>query len=129
MIPLNALGILEAVGAVSESLVTWSLAVVAGSVAAIVSTSYIRPTSSGIRLAYLLFLPGWGALAGSIVFGDRIARWIVTAHQDPSRLREISRHISNDFASQQDLFLLGLAPFGLWLVIYLLWWVFGEWAT
>ena len=65
---------LQAVAARSDAMVEWALLVVAGSIAAIVSTSYIRPQVLRPRLIYLLFIPAWLALAVSLYFGDQVAR-------------------------------------------------------
>ena len=49
---------LEVVVHGSQLLVTWALMIVAGSIAAIISTSYIRPNNDKVRLIYLLFIKG-----------------------------------------------------------------------
>ena len=43
----------------SATLVNWALAVVGGSVAAIIGSSYERPKTWRGRLMYLLFPPAW----------------------------------------------------------------------
>ena len=56
----------------SSQLSGWALAIVGGSVAVIVSTSYRRPDALRWRLLYLLFLPGWICIAYSLYLGNKL---------------------------------------------------------
>lgn len=129
---------LKLVAKSSATLITWALSVVGGSVAAIVSTSYLRPKNPKVRLIYLLYLPGWLFLGLSVYFGDRVSRHyvasrFVAAHgSDASaydKVLAIGQKMNADYISQQNMLMLGLLMFGAWLSLFLLWWVFGEWTT
>lgn len=116
------------ISATSQIMITWALGVVGGSIATIVSTSHLRPTSECFRLAYLLFLPGWVLLANSIWHGNEIARRLIAIELVPNeeaRVR-IGSAINSSFARQLRSLRLGLVCFGLWLVAFLLWWIFGT---
>jgi hypothetical protein len=43
----------------SATLVSWALAIVGGTVAALIGSSYERPKTWRGRLIYLLFVPAW----------------------------------------------------------------------
>ena len=120
---------LELVSNGSSVLVTWSLALVAGSVATIVSTSYLRPMNRSMRYIYLLFIPGWFFLGLSIYYGEKISRRYMAAKFVPEEnLLKILKLVNQDFGNQRLMLEIGLLVFALWLVTFLLWWVFGNWA-
>jgi hypothetical protein len=117
---------LKAVVESSSTMVTWALAVGAGSVAAIVSTSYLRPQQLWARLIYLLFPVGWLFFAISIYHGNSIAREGVAAqliHSDDN-LRTIGSLMNTEYIHQQTDLTIGFAVFALWLLLYLGWWIF-----
>lgn len=117
---------IKAVADSSAQMVTWALAVGGGSILTIVSTSYLRPPRS-IRFVYLLFVPGWICLGVSIYFADAISRGHLAAQLgNPKFLRDIARQMNSEYAAQQDCLSYALALFALWLLIFLLWWLFGE---
>ena len=121
---------LEQVNSGSAGLVTWALAVVAGSVATIVSTSYLRPMNRAMRSIYLLFIPGWFFLGLSVYYGERISRRLMAAKLVPREsLSEIARFVNQEFGKQRLMLEIGLLFFALWLVIFLIWWVFGDWSV
>ncbi len=114
----------------SSTMVTWALSTIGGSIAAIVSTSYLRPANERIRLIYLLYLPGWMCLGVSIHCGNVLARRHIAAHFVPSpQLQRIADLMNHDYLYQQSLLAIGLGVFGVWLTCFLLWWVFGNWRT
>jgi hypothetical protein len=120
---------LELVSNGSSVLVTWSLAVVAGSVATIVSTSYLRPMNRSMRYIYLLFIPGWLFLGLSIYYGEKISRRYMAAKFVPEEnLLKILKLVNQDFGNQRLMLEIGLLVFALWLVTFLIWWVFGNWS-
>jgi hypothetical protein len=120
---------MKLVGAGSASMVSTGLAIIAGSIATIVSTSYLRPTISNVRLIYLLYLPGWAFIGTSIYYGDTIARRGIAAHfVDSNQLETIAALLNTDYQCQRNLLALGLGAFGIWLVLFLFWWVFGKWT-
>ena len=119
---------LQAVVASSATMVTWALAVGAGSVAAIVGTSYLRPKQRWARLIYLLFPVGWTLMGWSIYYGNAIARDGVAAQlvaQDQA-LQGIGADMNSTYISQQCALTVGLAVFGVWLLLYLAWWIFND---
>ncbi|MFH1580629.1 MAG: hypothetical protein ABIC39_00900 [Pseudomonadota bacterium] len=121
---------LEQASNASAQLVTWALAVVAGSVATIVSTSYLRPMKRAVRLIYLFFLPGWVFLGLSIYYGEKISRRYIAAKLVPEKtLGEIAKFVNQDFGCQRLNLEIGLIIFALWLVTFLFWWVFGDWSV
>ena len=93
---------LEQINNGSAGLVTWALAIVAGSVATIVSTSYLRPMNRAMRCIYLLFIPGWLFLGLSIYYGERISRRLMAAKLVPKEnLQEIAKLVNLDFGNQR----------------------------
>src|ERR1041385_3632063 len=56
----------------SRTLTTWALTLIAGSILAIASTSYLRPANWKVRLIYLLFIPGWILCGISLFYGDQL---------------------------------------------------------
>jgi hypothetical protein len=127
---MELLPAMKAVVESSATMVTWALAVVAASVATIVSTSYLHPSNNKVRRVYLLFLPGWLLLGLSVYFGDRVSRrYIAARFVEESMRRPIAEGMNGDFSRQQTMLMLGLGVFALWLVAFLIWWVFGDWTT
>lgn len=123
---------IKAAASGSASMVTTALAIVAGSIATIVSTSNMQPRGP-MRWFYLLFIPGWLLIAASMYEGDVIARRAIAAHfVDPKKpnalanLHEIADRISPDYSCQRIYLALGLAVFAVWLISFLIWWVFGT---
>jgi hypothetical protein len=113
----------------SATLVTWALSIVAGSVVAIVSTSYLRPSNARVRLIYLLYLPGWVFLSVSIYLGNQVSmRYVAAQFVKEEVVRTIAQQINRDFRSQQVMLMIGLLMFAAWLCLFLLWWVFGKWT-
>lgn len=108
----------------SNQLITWVLTLGAGSIAAMVSTSFIHPPRRA-RYIYLLFLPGWLFLGLSIFFGKRVIGHYMAALLGREEYhRDIAKAINKAFACQQDMLYVGLAFFALWLIFFLFWWVF-----
>lgn len=128
---LNILTGIKGIADVSATFATWSLTVIGASVLAIISTSYLRPVRKTIRYAYFLFIPGWICLAVSLFEGNMIARRLAaayfTAPTNKSILLEIGLNVNKEFGRQIDYFKSGLAFFALWLIVYLIWWVVGDW--
>jgi hypothetical protein len=114
----------------SATMTTWALSTIGGSIAAIVSTSYLRPTGQRIRLIYLLYLPAWACLGFSIFWGHVLERRHIAAHfVPPTQLQKIAELMSDDYRYQQDFLAIGLGIFGIWLTCFLFWWVMGNWRT
>ena len=114
----------------SSTMVSWAISIIGGSIAAIVSTSYLRPENPRIRLIYLLYLPAWALLGASIYEGHRLSDHLLAANFGPvSRVPSIASLMNDDFSRQQSYLATGIDVFGLWLGCFVLWWVFGKWHT
>lgn len=115
----------------SISLAGWGLLIIGASIAAIVSTSYIRPLDRKARCMYLLFIPGWIFIARSIYYGDQISRRHMAAlfANSENSLSNIGLAINGDFDKQLWSLQAALIIFSVWLVFFLLWWIFGNWST
>jgi hypothetical protein len=112
----------------SRTLTGWCLAIIAASVVAIASTSYFRPASQRIRSIYLLFIPGWLLIALSILNGDTISRrYTATAFAHKHQvLLDAGQLMNHEFGNQLTFLHVGLGCFSAWLLVYILWWVFGT---
>jgi len=118
---------LKSVAEHSKDLSNWSVGMIAGAIATIVGTSYLRPAKLSMRLAYLLFPLSWtllicSTLAGREVKGSYLASTIVA-----DRFLYDSVACANAaLARQLDFLTWGTAVLGVWLVIFLRWWVFDP---
>jgi hypothetical protein len=101
--------------------ITWSLSIIAGSLGALLSTSYVRPMGKWSKLIYLIFIPGWIYLANTIYWGDSIARRGIAAALYPERIPTIVSIMNIEFANQLDNFNTALIFFIIWLFLYLIW--------
>lgn len=118
---------LQTIGEETAQLTEWSLIVLGGSIAVILSTSYISPVQGRYRLFYLLFIPGWALLASCIYWGDQIRRNLIAAviKQDKENvLLDIFFEMNTNLTYQIESFQWAIVCFGLWLIVYLLWWIF-----
>lgn len=113
---------------VAQDLGGWALMIIGGSIATIFSTSYLRPEDRWIRRSYLLLIPGWICLATSLYYGARIKRRALAAVfiRSQELLMEIGQKINGEFALQLRFMGWGLSVFALWLLIFLIWWIFGR---
>jgi hypothetical protein len=110
----------------SNTITTWSLSLLGASLLAILSTSYIKPIGKWSKLIYLLFAAGWFFLGKSIVNGDCLVRRSIMAFINQERIQIIGEKMNDEFALQLNNFKLSLLFFGIWLFLYLLWWVFQD---
>ena len=123
----DPVAILRQIADNSALLSTTALAVFAGSVAAVIGSSYRRPDSLAWRLPSLLFVPGWIWLAISLYLGNVISgRYLASTMVGATDLRAIAERINDEYASQRNWFLGSLVFFGIWLVISLGYWVFVD---
>ena len=122
---------LKAVAEGSRAISGWALLIVGASIVAVVSTSYMRPLDLRIRLTYLLFIPGWVLLGVSTYYGDVVSRRYMAGALAARNeiLQDTVSNISLDFASQLFYFQRGLMVFCAWLIMFLLWWIFGSGDT
>jgi hypothetical protein len=113
----------------SQGLSAWAVTVAGGSLVVILSTGYLKPKNYYVRLAYLLYFPGWVFLGLSVYYGQLIQRRYIVAllivtGQVKGNLDKIAQAINSHFGLQFDFFKVALVFFGIWLVIFLLWWIF-----
>ncbi len=125
------LEILNEIVAESEKLKGWAVSIIAGTVVAILSSSYLRPLNKRIRLIYLLFLPAWIFLGISFYYGDRISRDRLAAIQIHANkiLKNIKIDIDDSYLCQLDYFQYGLIMISVWLILFLFWWIFGNYES
>jgi hypothetical protein len=110
----------------SNSITTWSMSIIAASLLAIISSSYVKPVGKWTKLIYLVFIPGWIYLALAINAGNIIVRRSMMATLNPARISFIIEKINDDYAQQLNDFNMALIFFGIWLLLYLIWWVFQD---
>lgn len=130
--PVDDSKFFEAAQSLAQSLSQWDLLILGGSLVVIVSTSYYRPQSIKIRAAYFLFLPIWFCLAMSVYQGIAVQRsyvaYLIASRSTPTKqlLDQIAENITS--ATRNQIFALETALLfgGLWLLIYLVWWVFTN---
>jgi hypothetical protein len=106
---------------------TWSLSVVGGSLVVILSTSYIRPESTCLKSFYLIFVIGWILMAISLYHGINISGRSMACdlnYDNNDSLKKIFEKTNSDYAKQLRYFKLALLTFGIWLILYLTWWIF-----
>jgi hypothetical protein len=122
---------LEAATSMSNTLTSWAYAMVAGSIIALLGTGYYRPASRRVRLAYLAFLPAWVFLYRSIQAGTKIqGHYLGELYSKNHKLLEHHlTEVNTAGLEQSELMRKGLICFGLWLVVYVFWWVFNSEPT
>ena len=112
----------------SNKVISWSLSVVGGSLVVILSNNYIKPDCQLFKMAYILFGVGWFFIGFSIYNGRNITNSKIAAvlyDQNEENLKEILKNVNKYYKRQLTNFNLSLFAFGLWLILYLLWWIFG----
>lgn len=117
----------EAAAAYSQTLMGWVLLVLGGSVVALLQRSYLRPESKGIRFTYLLFAFGWAFLARSIYFGTQVQQVrLAFLFTKTPKFPALRKALNLDLLRQVRSLEYGLLVFGLWLAIYLIWWIWTK---
>jgi hypothetical protein len=112
----------------SKTLTGWALAIIAASIVAIASTSYLRPLSRKVRAIYLVFIPGWIFISLSVYYGDQLSRGYTAAifARSRDRLLAIGLNMNIEFGSQLTYLNIAFMVFAVWLLAFILWWVFGD---
>jgi hypothetical protein len=113
----------------SSKLTTWALSIIGGSILIIIGDSYFRPLCVKERVVYLLFLLGWTLLGLSMYFGFSVSRSAMASEvhlMNIEALKKIHKECNSAFSKQLQLFQWGLLSFGVWLILYLFWWIFGN---
>ncbi len=120
---------IKSIEAGSNKISTWSLSTVGGSLLAILSDSYLHPTTTKLKMIYLLFIVGWIFIGISIFNGKEIVGRTIASElykNDVQQLTTIFTKCNTSYSRQLRFFNLGLLIFGIWLLFYLFWWIFGE---
>ena len=108
----------------AQSLSQWAYVTIGASVALLFRDLSQRPKSRFVRGSFLVFLLGWFFLGCAIHKGLRVHGAYIAYLMSPNHdLRDAIRTINADASSQLSALTYGLLVFGLWLVVYLLWWV------
>lgn len=113
----------------SKMVMNWSLSIVAGSIALLVGTDYLKPKSIWMRLPYLLFIGGWIALGRTIVLGYKMANRGIAAElfsDHKNTLEGIVSVLNSEYRSQMNSLYWGIGFFSSWLMIYVLWIIFSK---
>jgi len=115
---------LEAAVAFAQSLAQWEFIMIGGSLPLLVGTSHYRPEKLWVRLFYLLFLPAWLCLGVSIYGGIRAQEAYLAYLLLPTTTIDGATRALNEHIGKQISWLwVGLGCFGVWLLVYLFWWV------
>ena len=121
------LKLFEAATSLANTLTSWALVMIGGSLLAIVGTSYYRPAALWVRCAYFAFVPGWFFLAWSIYAGSRVQRvYMAALYSVHPKLDRLIGALNKDALAQIERMEIGLAFFGIWLMMYLFWWIFNN---
>ncbi len=113
----------------SNTYTTWSLSIFGGSLLAILSNEYVKPLGKRSKLIYFLFIPGWFLLAQSIRCGDLIMRSSIMSSINPNNSVTAIKTMNDHFESQISYFNYAITIFGIWLALFLLWWIFQDYVT
>ena len=120
---------IQAVEKISGKIVTWSLSVVGGTFLAILSDEYIHPEKRNYKYVYFIFILGWGCIAKSIHHGINVSGNSTAADRNADNyelLKAGSSDCQANFGKQLKWFKWGLAAFGVWLALYLCWWILAD---
>jgi hypothetical protein len=122
-----ATGLREVV-ALSSSLSQWAFLLLGGSLATVLSTSYHKPPWPW-RLAYFVFLPAFCYLAFVLERGSRVQGAYVAMLLRPRTREALTDALAetNRYLLQQvDAFQTAAIWLGMWIVVYLGWWIIGD---
>ncbi|HME01194.1 MAG TPA: hypothetical protein VKM93_28260 [Terriglobia bacterium] len=114
---------LEASMGFAQSLTQWALLILGGSVAILVGTSYHAPKKLFFRYSYFLFFGGWLFLGRSMLCGANVNRAYLAYLWNASDNPEAYATINAEAFCQLSAMECALGIFGMWLLLYLVWWV------
>lgn len=121
------LKLFEAATSLANTLTSWAFLMIGGSIVAIIGTSYYRPTALWVRCSYLAFVPAWFFLSWSVYAGTRVQGvYLAALYSAHPNVAVLKSAVNNDAVSQIQRMEVGLACFGVWLTLYLLWWIFHK---
>jgi hypothetical protein len=119
--------LLEGATTLAGTMTSWALVMIGGSILAVLGTGYYRPPTLLVRCAYLAFVPAWGLLSWSIYAGTRVQGvYLAALYSEHPNLPHLKTVANSDVASQMWRMELGLVCFGVWLTVYIIWWVFHK---
>lgn len=120
------LGFIKGYEAASAKISAWSLSILGGSILVIIQGEY-RPTCLILRLFYILFVVGWVFIGISLYHGKLLSQHAMTGDlhsKNSEALVEIMRRCNSYYRHQLDWFYACLCPFGIWLLLYISYWIF-----
>jgi hypothetical protein len=111
----------------SQGLSQWSVLLIGGSVAALLSTSNWRPGRLWMRALYLLFVPALAFLFWSAYYGVAAQRnclaLMLIANPDVSGAKH---ELNGNLRWQLNDMQIGFSILGVWFLAFLLWWIFDR---
>ncbi len=113
----------------SNKISTWSLSTLGGSLLAIMNKDFSHPETTKLKMIYLFFILGWVFIGLSFYNGKNIISRTIASelHKNDLKLLTIIFEKCNLYYSKQlRFFNLGLLTFGFWLLLYIIWWIFGN---
>jgi hypothetical protein len=121
------LKLFEAATSLANTLISWAFVMIGGSILAILGTSYYRPAALWVRCSYLAFIPAWFFLSSSVYAGTRVQSvYLAALYSAHPNITALKGTVNDDAVSQIQRMEIGLACFGVWLTLYLLWWIFHK---
>ncbi|HLK04743.1 MAG TPA: hypothetical protein VKT53_09910 [Candidatus Acidoferrum sp.] len=110
----------------AQTLTQWTLLIFGGSVALLVGSSHRRP-GGWIKYAYFLFLPGWLFLGLSLYWGRSVQGvYLALLLQINQNITQLKQALNSDSYKQMRALEFGLGVFGVWLLVYLFWWILTD---
>jgi hypothetical protein len=108
----------------AQSLSQWAYITIGASLALLFKDLSQRPKHWLIRYSFLVFfLPGWFFLGLVIFKGMRVHGAYIAYLMGKHDVQSAVQNINADAAAQLSALRCGLFVFGVWLVVYLFWWV------
>jgi hypothetical protein len=121
------LKLFEAATLLANTLISWAFVMIGGSILAILGTGYYRPSTLWVRCSYLAFIPAWFFLALSVYTGTRVQGvYLAALYSKHPNIAVLKTTVNDDAVSQIQWMEIGLTCFGVWLTLYLLWWIFHK---
>ncbi len=120
---------IESIEQGSSRITTWSLSVIGGSMIVFMNGEYVQPKEEYFKYSYLLFVIGWTLLAISISYSKLITGRKMAAIINVDNTKDLKKSllkVNRHYTSQLRCFNWALVIFGLWLILYFIWRVFGE---
>lgn len=107
----------------------WSLTIIGGTLLVILNKDYSTPETGYWRLIYLLYIFGWLSLGRCLYMGNQITGSTIIAELrrgNTNDLKLILKQCNRWYGNQIKYFNISLYFFGVWLVLYMIWWIFGD---